>query len=83
MLVNDLLMESGGWDWNKINNVLWEFDRWEVNKLLGGSKFGEDNLIWNYTSKGVYSVRLGYYVASQREESSSNDLTCGFKTGLR
>lgn len=43
MLVSELLMESGGWDWNKVNNVLWEVDRWEVNRLLGGSEFGEIN----------------------------------------
>lgn len=83
MLVSELLLESGGWDWSKVNNVLWEVDRLEMKRLLGGAQFGDDKIVWHYTTRGVYTVRSGYYVAVQRDESSSNGSSCGFKEGLQ
>lgn len=57
---NHLDDTRGGWDWNKINSVLWEVDREEVKRILQGSNNGEDRMIWHYTFHDEYMVKSGY-----------------------
>lgn len=53
-----------------------------MNRIPVGSGKENDKLIWNYTSKGDYTVKNGYFLAQQIEESSSNGLTSGLSSGL-
>lgn len=39
--VHDLLHPGGGWNWTMLNNILWEVDRMEVNRIPVG--FGNEN----------------------------------------
>lgn len=56
----------------RINDILWEVDRVEVNRVPVGCSFGEDLLTWNYHSNGLYTVRSGYHLANDLGESSNN-----------
>lgn len=53
-----------------------------MNRVPVGINFGEDKLIWNYSSNGVYTVRLGYHFAMDMGDSNNNRVKCGFNTGL-
>lgn len=53
-----------------------------MNRVPVGCSFGEDLLIWNYSSNGLYTVRSGYHIAKDLGESSSNGVKCGFGTRL-
>lgn len=56
-MVRNLMQKSRELDWSKVNNLLWEVDRLEVNRIPFEPDYGDDKLIWHYTFKGVYYIR--------------------------
>lgn len=65
-----------------VNNVLWEVDRTEVERIPVGFGHGYDRLIWHYTPNGEYSVKSGYHLTQETDVSTSNGSYCGLTKGL-
>lgn len=70
-------------DVNRLECILWDVDINEAMRNPVGSQGGNDKLIWHYNSKGEYTLKSGYWLANQNEQSTSSGIVCGLSKGLK
>ncbi|KAK2655925.1 hypothetical protein Ddye_008977 [Dipteronia dyeriana] len=58
-MTDTLLLPSGGWDLQKIQNNFTLHDVEAIMKIPIGNKNAKDDFIWHFEGNGVYSVKSG------------------------
>ncbi|KAK2634297.1 hypothetical protein Ddye_029089 [Dipteronia dyeriana] len=61
-MVNDLLLPSGGWDTQKLNENFLQCDVDDILRILIRASNYRDMIIWQFEGSGVYSVKSGYWL---------------------
>lgn len=63
--VIDLIMEDGLWNMQKINDHFGREDSEAIANICLSPIKRDDLLVWYYDSKGEYTVRSGYHIATK------------------
>lgn len=75
-MVKDLLdEESGAWKHNIISDTFLFIDRDQILKIPIIHETKEDQLMWNHTKDGCYTVRSGYNAIYQWQKEESTEPT--------
>ena len=61
-----------GWDVARITALFSSRDAKEILSLVPPSNRGDDRIIWHWTTNGVYSVKSGYRLISERLDPNTN-----------
>lgn len=57
--VLDLMTVLAEWDWERINNILWQVDHDKIKRIPIGTVSVSDSIIWNYTKMENTVSNLG------------------------
>jgi hypothetical protein len=70
--VSDFLTSDGsGWNEQKLQQYLYDFDVADVKKISVGGPGTTDYFAWNFTKNGQFSVRSAYHLKMEHKKNSS------------